>query len=686
MTYDGNKIVNTNKSSLIAAPLQTSYADQAAFATNVLLVNTPPDKRHYSFIAGNYVYLLQGSSQTTRGFNVYKAPLTDPTNFSKTGNQILSNTGVSTFNITLLTVGDNIYIYGLNGNTSIYRASVANPEVWSKMTDVLPFAVKDSNAAVIGSTIYIFGDGTTGANSQKILTASTAAPTVFTDSGSTLPAVNSKMCLAITPTTLFLYGGDNGAVNSDVYSAPISTPLVWTNVGPATGVTNLYSRSCYVSSSYIYFIGGFPNSNNIARSPIADGINFTVLYGFGLKAQTTVQAINGRLYVWGGSTSSNMTETNIAALDANASNPWINTTYLPPNSGWWGYAGIGIDNYFYMYGGANTIPTISNPINRVAMHTPTATSRGPTNWDTTITGSTLPITWVGGYATRIDDTIYLFGGYSSGLTTKVLTATVADPTTVTQLSATGGPLSSHGGCFIAGGYIYTIGGDDEGNITNGNIYKAPITNPTQFVLNPSSFPVNKTRFNLAVIGGYVYTFGGSATTAAGVPGAATTDVYRCPLSELNQTGSTPWVTVTALPTATLDAVMVISGGYLFLIGGCSSAYVSIATVQCCSMLELANGISNFKSLGNFASAQVVSGSRAIYSHGDFYMMSGRNASTTSAGTTLYRTEARGLMKAINDVLESAESSLGIDLDTGLISSYNSYMQTGNFPWHVAKTT
>jgi len=698
MTYNGSNVVNASENNLITAPNHTSFYDlETANGSYNIFSATAPNRRHYSYIAGNYVYFLQGSTSGTRGFTVFKAPLTDPMNIMKTGNQILTAEVSSHTNITLLTVGDHIYIYGINGTTAIYRASVANPEVWSKMTNVLPFAITGSNATVIGSTIYIFGDGTTGGNSRKILTADISAPTAFVDSGALIPAANSRMHLSITPTTLFLHGGQNAGDNAAVYSAPISTPLVWTNVGPMTGITSLGSRDGYVSGGYIYLIGGDATgtlNSGVWRSPITDGVAFTAVQTSGYTHSClTSQAINGRLYTYGGAfavAAGSKTEVSIADLDNNVATPWKTANYNDSDAspGAYDYMGIGVDNYYYMYGGRNAGVTLSR-INRVAMHTPTATSRGPTNFDNTITAYTLPIELQGGGVVRVDDTIYIFGGYKGGFGThtNVYSAPASSPEIVSSISTTGGFNSTHFKPFIANGYIYCIGGDDTINTTNSGIRKAPITNPGQFSGSQNSFPDTRTRYSLAVIGNYVYVFGGTTTIAGGTPGASTAGIYRSLLSELDFTGSSNWISVTTLATATQDAVMTISNGYLYLIGGASTGFTSIGTVQCCLISELAAGISNFKSLGSCGTASTLpTGVSAIYSNGDFYILGGRAGATSTATERLARTSSTSIMKNIDGSTGGTESTLAINTAYGNISSYNSFMQTGNFPWIVAKTT
>jgi len=686
MTYDGKYVVDTNQGSMIAAPCQNSYVN---LTTELLTTAVFSDTNHLSYIAGDYVYVLEGNTGTNGGWLVYKAPLSDPTNLVKTGNRANYQAATTHAAGTLLIVGNYVYIYG-NASTEIWRASLDFPESWNLMSDTLPFAVGGSNACVVGSTIYIFGSGAEDGNGAKILTASTSTPTVFTDSGSVLPSECIKMTLAVTPTNLFLYGGSAGAIeNGLIFQASIGAPLTWTN--PGSLPDNTQSRTAFVSANYIYLIGGqgggTPN-DDIYKSSINDGVTFTLAYNTSrARSNTTVQEINGILYVYGGQTSVLVYEVSVADLDNAVVSPFTTATRSLPDARW-GYASIGIGDTYYMYGGHNVsgLPT-AGVIQSCSFHGATASSRGPAKFNTTTTALATP---VGGWnCVRIDDTIWFFGGITSpgAFTTKVFSAPVSSPTTITEAAASGGPSIAHNKCFIHNGYIYVVGGDDYGNVIGNGVALAPITAPTQWKTSNSTLPTELSRYSLAVIGNYVYLFGGCTTISGGIPGASSSVVYRSLLTELNEGGSTNWISVTALATASADHVMVMSNNYLYLIGGTSTGYTSIDTIQACLISELAGGVSNFKSLDNFSpGATTIAGANALYSENDFYILGGRTSTTDGAVTSIHRTVNRAYLKTLGDVKESTEAVPAISLGSGNANAYNSFMQSGNWPWHVAKTT
>jgi len=694
MTYNGQYVVNTNSKSLIGAPGQTSYYSMTATGLSAANSGT---KRHFSYQAGDYLYVLQGNTTGSGGYNIFRAPKTDPTNIIKTGSVALYKGSTTHTNSgTPLIVGDYIYMYGNSSEpTAIFKAPISSPESWQTVTDVLPFSVGGQGVpmTIIGSTIYAFGDGSNStADKNKIFTASTSAPTVFTYSGSDTPSGRTGTGLAVTPTKIYLYGGNIGGIeDGKIYSANIGAPLTWVDTGSTLPINYNYCP-VFVSDNYIYIIGGRSAGliSTVYRSPIADGITFTSVYTLAAATNMqTMERINGRLYITGGESATLQYEVSVADLDNNVASPFITVSRVLPN-GRCNYASIGIDDTYYIYGGNNVasgLPT-GGVVQSCAIHKATATTRSPANFSTTTTALPVAFETSGWYCSRIDDTIWLFGGVTAvgSLSNRVWSAPVATPTVLTQASTTG-PLSSHGKHFIYNGYIYVVGGDNYNSTTNSSVYKAPITNPSSWVAIANTLPSGLTRYSLAVIENYVYLFGGATTISSALPGTSVSTVYRSLLSELDTVGNANWISVTALATVSADHVMVISNNYLYLIGGTSGSFTSIGTIQSCLISELAGGISNFKNLGNFTpSATNIAGANAVYHDGDFYILGGRTSTTAAAVTTIHRTSNRALLKTFGDVKESSEAVPAISLGSGNANSYNYFMQSGNFPWIVAKTT
>ncbi len=108
---------------------------------------------------------------------------------------------------------------------------------------------------------------------------------------------------------------------------------------------------------------------------------------------------------------------------------------------------------------------------------------------------------------------------------------------------------------VIGDYVYLFGGYNSSAHTN-VIYRAPISNPTSWTNTGSTLPGNLSRSQTAVIGDYVYLFGGNN-------GSATNVIYRAPVSDptsWSNTGST-------LPGNLSQSQTAVIGDYVYLFGG-----------------------------------------------------------------------------------------------------------------------
>lgn len=117
---------------------------------------------------------------------------------------------------------------------------------------------------------------------------------------------------------------------------------------------------------------------------------------------------------------------------------------------------------------------------------------------------------------------------------------------------------------VIGEYIYIFGGYGS-NVTN-KIYRAPISNPSNVAeVEGDYLPVNLYYFSLAVIGDYVYIFGGHTGSAYNYK------IYRAPISE-----PTKWSdTGKTLPMAAYGSHLAVIGNYVYLFGGHNgSAYTN----------------------------------------------------------------------------------------------------------------
>lgn len=154
-----------------------------------------------------------------------------------------------------------IYIFGGQVSNAIYQASIGDPGTWINTGATLPTVLANASLAIIGDYIYLFG-GNVGdeANSQQpvntIYSAPVSNPLEWTNLGSFLPAPIHSAALGMANGYIFLAGGRGASGASDVvYVASTSNPLSW-SAAPGILPTPLYGSTIIQSQGYWYLLGG----------------------------------------------------------------------------------------------------------------------------------------------------------------------------------------------------------------------------------------------------------------------------------------------------------------------------------------------------------------------------------------------------------------------------------------------
>ncbi|MBI5742475.1 MAG: tail fiber domain-containing protein, partial [Candidatus Niyogibacteria bacterium] len=116
---------------------------------------------------------------------------------------------------------------------------------------------------------------------------------------------------------------------------------------------------------------------------------------------------------------------------------------------------------------------------------------------------------------------------------------------------------------VIGDYVYLFGGNNTA-YTN-VIYRAPVSNPTSWSDTGSTIPGNLGNSQTAVIGDYVYLFGGYNGTAY------TNVIYRAPVSN-----PTSWTNTGSTLSGNLgNSQTAVIGDYVYLFGGYNTAYTNV---------------------------------------------------------------------------------------------------------------
>jgi hypothetical protein len=285
-------------------------------------------------VIGDYIYLFGGSNASNTDTNtIYRASVTDPTTWSNTGKTLPGNLGSSS----LAVIGSNIYLFGgkngVNWSNVIYRASVSDPTSWVNTGNTLPGALGNSKLIISGNNMYLVG-GYTGVSANTavnvIYTATTSSPTVWTNTGKTLPANLTNASLIVVKDKAYLLGGYNGSSNvNTIYSASTSDLTTWANTGKTLPVSVRSSHILNIGDN-IYLMGGNNGGSNnaIYKASIDDPITWTASANVLPKALTSAQIVlvNNYAYLFGGYDSGAVTDSILrVSVTRNRSNIYNNS-------------------------------------------------------------------------------------------------------------------------------------------------------------------------------------------------------------------------------------------------------------------------------------------------------------------------------------------------------------------------
>lgn len=360
---------------------------------------------------------------------------------------------------------------------------------------VLPifFEADDSNAA--GETIPtissinpvggpVAGNTNVTISGTNFFPKNTGGNTSWTTLGGVqIPLAMQGSQLLTTGGYIYLFGGDAGAsgINSVIYRASTSNPLVWENTGKSLPAS-IAAPQLVVIGNDVYLLGGY------------NSVHTTYIFKSTLADPTT----------------------------------WVNTGKSLPGGLSWSQATI-VGSNIYLFGGYAGAAGATNVIY-------TATTADPTTWSV-VAGKTLPENIYGSQIAKVGDYLYLFGGVSkTAYLNTIYRAPISDPTTWSLVSGKTLPGNLQLSQLVSiGDYLYLLGGND-GSVTKDVIYSAPINDPTTW---SSSGNISLTLHgsSAAVVGGYVYLFGG------GNGNNRTYAILRAPVNRFRpNVYNKPWIT------------------------------------------------------------------------------------------------------------------------------------------------
>lgn len=191
------------------------------------------------------------------------------------------NTGVSspTHRGAVFRVGATLYMFGgepSNGSvntiySAAYDASGTVP-LFADTGATLPGTAEAQRIALIGSTLYMYGSSGSFANnnigSTSIWSAPLTTPTVWSNTGAVLPERRDNARLVVCNDRIALIGGNNGTAalaTARVYDVATPTSASYTK----TIAVATESAAVFTKGGHIYFFGGVGTATYMRGAPIS---------------------------------------------------------------------------------------------------------------------------------------------------------------------------------------------------------------------------------------------------------------------------------------------------------------------------------------------------------------------------------------------------------------------------------
>jgi len=268
--------------------------------------------------------------------------------------------------------------YAIQDGYAIVDFNLPDPTSWVATTDrlnwdfpirkVLPFPPEDSALAILDGYIYMFG----GKVTDKIFRARVENPADWIDTGAVLPSTLFGSSLAIVNDRIYLFGGNDGldvidgyGAVDNIYSAPVSDPLTWTDHGSGLLPRKLHYSAIGMDGYNLYLFGG--KETNVASDVIFTASTSTPLVWTDTGAKLPYKIygslfaeINGNWMLFGGQFSPDIPTNTIISAPTSSPLTWAITGLLPWSCSFGQFVNIGGDGYIFgpMVGPTTTFTSI----------------------------------------------------------------------------------------------------------------------------------------------------------------------------------------------------------------------------------------------------------------------------------------------------------------------------------------
>ncbi len=451
-------------------------------------------------------------------------------------------------------------------------------------------AVSGVGVSVNNGYIYLVG----GSNGATQVDSATYAPI---NSDGTIGAWVSANSLSIPRTyhgfTIYngyayaLGGSTSGwSVENSTEYAPINSDGSlgsWTTTSSLPAVR--VSGSAVAYNGYMYLLGGQDNSsvsNTVMYAPIkANGSlgSWSTTTSFTTNRENTnAFAYNGRVYIMGGynGSSTYYSDVQYAMINADGTiGSWSTTTsFTTARSGAFGgvYGG-----YAYIAGGTAAAHSTGTALS----DTQYAQINANGTLGTWRTSSTLSSKRFSGGGTFYKGRFYAVGGTDAGSGSRTIQYATIDAAGVST------PFTTSGNTFtntrrgsqtvVYNNYIYVMGGDNGGTPVN-TVSFAPINADGTIgaFTNTTGFTTVRTYFAAVAYNGYLYVIGGCSSAYSSCTTASNNlnTIYRALINSDGTVGTWINTNTQVLPTARYGITAVVFNNYLYVMGGLNGSTFS----------------------------------------------------------------------------------------------------------------
>ena len=706
-TINGNTILTSADLNVSGLPTPTGLASGSTSNTGGLL---PSGTYYYEVIAQNITPLSTSTSFPSQSISVtVNTTISPPTGVTAT----VGTTGSVGSNL----VASTTYYYEVTATTPNGETTKSLEVSAAEGTTAYPITI--SWSADSGATGYNIYKGTVSGGEQFLASVSGGSTTSYVDSGNvstvTWPTTTS-LPQALYDATSVVYngyvyeiGGYTTAAVATVYYAPINSDGTigsWVATTSLPAATEVATSVVY--NGYVYEIGGVVAGAYVSTVDYAP-INTNGTLGVWTATtslpvvldQATSVVYNGYIYEMGGCGNTCPVATvDYALINSNGTiGAWTATTSLPVAT--YDATSVEYNGYVYEIGGYTTTATAVVDYALINSNGTIGTWTATTSLPVVNNGPATSIIY-NGY-------VYEIGGYdgTANVATVDYVPLESNGTLGTWQATTSLPQATYSATsIVANGYVYEIGGyttvavatvyylnlssPSVPPLTNTattntnqvplswsavlgassyNIYRSTspnFTNTTLYVSNTNSFtdtniqqttPLPTATDNATSVeyNGYVYEIGGYTT-------AATATVDYAPINANGTIGT--WTSTTSLPVTTDQATSVVYNGYLYEIGGYNGSAVVSAVDY--TLINTNGTLGTWKTTTSLPTA-IYTATSVVY-NGYVYEIGGSNGGTSTATVNYAPINSNGTLGAW-----TATTSLPIATSSSASIVYNGYV-------------